>query len=718
MEYSSKAFARKILAVHGLLFVAVLGLVFFASRGIYHSARNQAIKQSTVQQELLATQTSRGIEDFYASIIADLDLLRRADAAETASTQAATLPATTMAATPVEPLGPGEPPGFAQGPGGPGGPNGPGNPGGTGPAGNPGRNPGGPGGPGFGGQNPGGNNPGRAGGGPNPGRGNQGLGALALGGARERVYFPILWNQLSGRVTALFVYDRQAPDLKTAVRLIEPRSAVDTRLPSPQVTDELQHIVSANREWLTNVRRPSVGPLIPTQPKSQLVKDDPDGSPNTGGINLVCVPPLEGDRFVLVAVVPASIVQNRSLPQDADRRNTDAIFLDDHQNIVASTTPNSIGRNLAAIDDPVLNQMNQTYAAHQRRETQAFEQGTTIDGNFIPPRLVTVQPVAMPQAKWLLLVTSPMSDADAVVSDLFKTSLFWAIFVVISMTAILLSTAVQMIRSRVRIERIRHDLLTRELSQARQIQLNWLPNRHSAGPALDIAAINQPASHISGDFYNWFDLPDGRQVITIGDVTGHGMAAAFLMATTQLLVRTTMPRVADAGQCMEEVNRQLCTQVFHGQFVTMLIVVLDLEQGMMEVATAGHAGPLISQAGEPFAPLKLKSQLVLAVDDKQTYATERFKLKLPSNILLYTDGVVDVQSETGSRLEAAGFRGLLNRKFDSAQSMIDHIVAQIAAFRGKRALGDDLTLVAIQVKSALQRKEDAHQAMEQTAAQR
>ena len=182
------------------------------------------------------------------------------------------------------------------------------------------------------------------------------------------------------------------------------------------------------------------------------------------------------------------------------------------------------------------------------------------------------------------------------------------------MTAILVSTAVSLIRLRVRLERVQHEVITRELSQARQIQLNWLPNRHTAGPALDIAAINQPASHISGDFYNWFDLPDGRQVITIGDVTGHGMAAAFLMATTQLLVRTTMARVGDPGACMEEVNRQLCTQVFHGQFVTMLIVVLDLEHSQLELATAGHAAPLISEGGGPFRELDTETQLVLGME--------------------------------------------------------------------------------------------------------
>src|SRR5262249_30578646 len=149
-----------------------------------------------------------------------------------------------------------------------------------------------------------------------------------------------------------------------------------------------------------------------------------------------------------------------------------------------------------------------------------------------------------------------------------------------------------LIRSRVRLERTRHEILTRELEQARQIQLAWLPDLKSVPSGLEVSAANLPASHISGDFYNWFKLPvptgatGGREVekvaIVIGDVTGHGMAAAFLMATTQLLVRMTLSRYQDPGRCLFEVNRQLCTQGFQGQFVTMLVIVLDPAANTLE----------------------------------------------------------------------------------------------------------------------------------------
>ncbi|MDP9175415.1 MAG: serine/threonine-protein phosphatase [Planctomycetota bacterium] len=688
MEKSTRRYARKILLVHLLLLAAVLGVVALATRQVYSSARAQAIQQARVRQELLAAQTARGIESFYTSIISDLDLLRRAEPDENSAAQPTVGAFTALSGgLTAQPAGPGI-------------------------SGSPGPN--------------------------TPARQINSV----------RLFSPILWNQLSGRVSAIFEYNRNMADLQRSVRVLEPRSqdALTTRggrgdqsrfesgggglqgqtrgsatrpdvsragaffafgqgiattrpeiVPPAQaarLTAEAQALAQISKIWLEHVTRPEVSRLLTVRPNSLLQREN-----TSGGVNLVAVPFIEGGPRVIVAVVPATEIQDRFLPPAPQRQITSATLIDDNTAVVASATAALVGMNLKDVDDPAIREILKDYAANPRKNTQAFDQPMTIGGAEISPRLVTVEPVELPRTKWCLLIASPMSEVDDIVAGIFRTVLYWAAFLVISMTAILVSTAVSLIRVRTRLERVQHEVITRELSQARQIQLNWLPNRHSAGTALDIAAVNQPASHISGDFYNWFDLPDGRQVVIVGDVTGHGMAAAFLMATTQLLVRTTMTRVGDPGACMEEVNRQLCTQVFHGQFVTMLIVVLDLENSVMELATAGHASPLISEGGGPFTPLPLKSQLVLAVDSEQTYTTERFQFAPQSSMVLYTDGVVDVQAENDERFDSRRLKSVLTGTFDSAQQIIDRLLAAVNSFRGKRELGDDLTLVAIQTQS-------------------
>ena len=271
----------------------------------------------------------------------------------------------------------------------------------------------------------------------------------------------------------------------------------------------------------------------------------------------------------------------------------------------------------------------------------------------------------------------------------------WAWFLVISITAILVSTSIRLIRGRMRVERVRHEMLTRELEQARQIQLAWLPGDSLQHSSVDIAAVNEPANHISGDFYNWFELPDGRTVVIIGDVTGHGMSAAFLMATTQLLVRTTMLRVGDPGRCMREINRQLCQQVFNGQFVTMLILVINSADQCMDVAVSGHPAPLLVENGTPTS-IPITPQMVLGVDRDAEYPTERFGLSPNAQLILYTDGVPDALGPDGSRLHTKGFLQLCAARQSSASELLDSIMAGLTRFRAKRELCDDLTVVTIQ----------------------
>src|SRR5581483_1456131 len=171
-------------------------------------------------------------------------------------------------------------------------------------------------------------------------------------------------------------------------------------------------------------------------------------------------------------------------------------------------------------------------------------------------------------------------------------------------------------------------------------------------------------------------------------------SAAFLMATTQLLVRNNLPRVCDPGFCLEEVNRQLCIQVFHGQFVTMQILVIDPENKQLEIASAGHPPPLMVEDGQVSA-LGIDPQLVLGVDEATEYPTQRFSLNPGAALLLYTDGVSDVVAPSGQRLTDAGLRGAIPTRLISAQSLLAEVLRNIDSFRLGRDLSDDLTVVAL-----------------------
>jgi len=500
-------------------------------------------------------------------------------------------------------------------------------------------------------------------------------------GAQALFLAPILWRQLEGRASHLFAVDRG-----------EQLSVITSFTNNDSVTAE--QIVEQMGPWLREVAGPAVSPF-------EVV--------GGLGLNLICQP-VEGEqKRLLVAAVPVRQIEAAFLDDVNKEQAMSATLLDDTTTMMATSDRALIGKRVSQhLEDSGLRDIVQQVTSGAERRTMMFDRPMKIAGITLTPRLVTAEPIILPGRTWYVFIASQMSEVDGVISNVFRKAMWWAIFVVVSMTAILVSTAVQMIRGRVRLERIKSDLLHRELNQAREIQLHWLPNSSLSIRLMDIAAINEPASHISGDFYNWFELPDGRTVVMIGDVTGHGMSAAFLMATTQLLVRTTMPRVLDPGKCLEEVNRQLCYQVFNGQFVTMLILVLDVEGASVEVATAGHPPPLMGD-GESFQPMSIEPQLVLGVERDTTYPTLRSALSPRSSLVMYTDGVQDAQAPNGDRFDVEGLQRCLYGRYDSAKVMLDAVISAINQFRGSRSLADDATLVAIQLQGAGDRPGEPHE---------
>jgi serine phosphatase RsbU (regulator of sigma subunit) len=478
------------------------------------------------------------------------------------------------------------------------------------------------------------------------------------------------WNSLRDKASLLFVVD--TVDDMRIVRVVG--AAPDA--------DKPEDAVRAARQWLTTLDREELSPYLTLK---------------RGGAHLVGMPVRNSRALIMVAVVPVASLERDVLDFVNRSPSTGAMLVDENGTFLSSSRPGAVGKNVSEFNDPRMRELAEKYLRTKTGGSETFDRAEMLGDVKFSPAMSTIAPVEVFGKKWFVVVSSSLDDVDNVVKPIFRNAILWAAAVMLATMLILASTSIQLIRSRVRLERMEREVMAREINDARKIQLQWLPKGACSAREVQIAAINLPATHISGDFYNWFVLEDGRVVVTIGDVTGHGMAAAFLMATTQLLVRNIMPRVLDPGSCLEEVNRQLCMQTFSGQFVTLLIAVLDPKHCRMDLATAGHPAPLVGN-GDAFEELPLEPQLVLGVDGEAPFATERVGLAPGSNLLLYTDGLVDAFSPAGDRFTMEGLSGSLFGRFESADAIIRSVRAAVDAHRAGRDLVDDLTLVAIQLQ--------------------
>jgi serine phosphatase RsbU (regulator of sigma subunit) len=325
--------------------------------------------------------------------------------------------------------------------------------------------------------------------------------------------------------------------------------------------------------------------------------------------------------------------------------------------------------------------------------------------------LLTVQPIAPVPGIQQLFIVSISDNRPSAVSRQLRP-IIWqlttqASLIVLASVAVLASTWVSLYRGSRSIARVKLEMLNRDLKKARHIQLNWLPAPHYKTPRICIAAENIPAAHISGDFYNWFELPgnqnDGahKTVIVIGDVSGHGLPAAFLMSTTQMIIKTAMPRLRDPGACLTEVNQQLCTLVYNGQFVTILIAVLDHDNHQLSIASAGQAGPVVRRvdaAGSVHCNSEvIDPQLVVGVDDSMQYITAHVPLTNGDMLLFYTDGAVEMTNAAGVQFGLDRLTEVVRQSSGDADNLLHKTIKSLAAHRGDTEPEDDLTLVAVRL---------------------
>ncbi len=235
----------------------------------------------------------------------------------------------------------------------------------------------------------------------------------------------------------------------------------------------------------------------------------------------------------------------------------------------------------------------------------------------------------------------------------------------------------------------------RELELAAEIQRSLLP---AVRPApFPVHGVNVPARTVSGDFYDYFEVDDGRICFNLGDVSGKGMSAALLMAKTASLYRCLGKTVHAPGSLLARINAEICETATRGMFVTMVAGILDPQAGVVRLANAGHEPPLFHHLSGSFMALPADAPplgIVPPASPDDAYPETELRLD-GGTLYVFTDGVTEGYLEDGTVLEVEGLQALIR---DSAglgvAERLDAVVARLGGDR--RALRDDLTMLAVQ----------------------
>ena len=239
-----------------------------------------------------------------------------------------------------------------------------------------------------------------------------------------------------------------------------------------------------------------------------------------------------------------------------------------------------------------------------------------------------------------------------------------------------------------------------ELKVARDIQQSMLPKPLNSQLStlhsqLDIYGHLSAAKEVGGDFYDFF-IRDEKLFFCIGDVSGKGVPAALVMATALSQFRNIAVYEDDLQKIIKSINKTACTDNETAIFVTFFMGVLDLRSEQLRYVNAGHNKPFF--IGDSISELPAKPNLPLGVDENAPYKVRECTMQTGTMLFLYTDGLTEARNTQREQFGIERVISQLKNGVDS-KTQIDKMTQAVQKFVGDAAQSDDLTMLAIRVKS-------------------
>lgn len=245
-----------------------------------------------------------------------------------------------------------------------------------------------------------------------------------------------------------------------------------------------------------------------------------------------------------------------------------------------------------------------------------------------------------------------------------------------------------------------HFRLENSLAMAVEVQRNLLPSSDPKVPGLDIAGTSIYCQLVGGDYYDYLIIGEhreGKVGIVIGDVTGHGIPAALLMASVRALLheRTGFPGCIHCD--LPDINRQLYYDVGDsGRFMTLFYAEFDTRAKSVHWARAGHDPVIIYNPREDSFDVLGGEGTVLGVFENMEYKEYRRDVK-PGEIFIFgTDGIWETRNAKDELFGKERLRAIIrSQAAKPAEGIRDAVLEAVQAYRGDAAQEDDITLVVV-----------------------
>jgi serine phosphatase RsbU (regulator of sigma subunit)/predicted ester cyclase len=251
------------------------------------------------------------------------------------------------------------------------------------------------------------------------------------------------------------------------------------------------------------------------------------------------------------------------------------------------------------------------------------------------------------------------------------------------------------------LEALRQEMRERErveqqLRVARIIQEASLPKEVPQLEGWEITPLYRPAREVGGDFYDFFELEDGRVGVVVGDATGKGVPAALVVTATYSMLRAVAQALGSfsPGEVLAQVNETLLARIPLNMFVTCFYAILEPESGSLSYANAGHDLPYLRH-GDHAEELRARG-MPLGLMSGMSYEEDEDSLRQEDDVLFYSDGLVEAHDPEGEMFGFPRLHALVAEHAEEERSLGDFLMEELYSFVGEGwEQEDDITLLTL-----------------------
>ena len=242
--------------------------------------------------------------------------------------------------------------------------------------------------------------------------------------------------------------------------------------------------------------------------------------------------------------------------------------------------------------------------------------------------------------------------------------------------------------------------LEAELNLAKDLQLGMLPTNEPQLPeglGVQLYAKLIPAREVGGDFYDYYHLDEEHLGLVIGDVSGKGVAAGFMMAICKALLRSSAVNDRSTASIVTHVNEQLASHNPNHMFVTLFVGIFNCRTRTLRYTNAGHNPTIVRKKDGQLLRLSDLHGPVVAAMEGLDYGETEVPLEAGDVVFAYTDGITEAHNSARELFGEERLKQALEKPYRDPKEIVERIFMNILLFERGEEQFDDITALCLEL---------------------